>query len=158
MLSGITKWKFISHPHEIQNWCSLWVVHGGSHLQAVIQEPWFPLSGSTIQRHISVIQPAVLREEHTRGIKCPTLTYLSLEVHIFHLSRGRNKKCLRNGVPKESHCPAPTAHCGSHEQILSQPAISGTITNTTYEKYVCVWQSILQKCSLWVFADIFQKY
>lgn len=77
-LSGTTKWKFISHSYGVQSWwCSWWVALWAAHLQAVIQGPQILLLGSTIQRHISVILPAVLRNRTLRTTYS-MLTYLSL--------------------------------------------------------------------------------
>ena len=95
----------------------------------------FPLFGSTIQRHISVMQPAVLREENTGDQM--SYTYLSQPggAHILLVMRMQRKVPEKWSPLRGSHCPATTAHYGSDEQIVrSQPAISGTITNTKYEK------------------------
>lgn len=64
MLRGITKWKYISHAHEAQSWCSLWVVSWGSRPISCDSETPAFLFGTTTQRHICVIQPAILREEN----------------------------------------------------------------------------------------------
>lgn len=65
-LSGITKGKFLTPMRSKADTPGRWL-SGTVHLQAVIQGPQFPF-GSTIQKHISVIQPAVLREEHIEDL------------------------------------------------------------------------------------------
>ena len=105
---------------------------------------WFrnpvQLFGSTTQREISIMQPAVLTEENTGDQM--SHTYLSQPggAHILPVT-GMPRKVPEKWSPlRASHRPATTEHNDSDEQIInSQLAISGTITSTKYEKKVCVF-------------------
>lgn len=126
---------------------ALWIAH----LQALTQGPQVSLFGSTIQRHISVILPAVLRNR-TLKIAYSMLTYLRLEKHIPLVTEIQGKESERWSSLRGQHCPATTPHYSRDEQILSgQTDGSGTITNTKYE-ISCPTKIFI------VFADIFQKY
>lgn len=123
----------------------------------------FQLSGSTTQRDISIMQPAVLRQENTGDQM--SHTYLSqpggaLVPPVMGMHRKVTEKWSHL---RASHCPATTAHNGSDEWLVSQQYLAQLQTqNMKWKKNacVCVWrggEGVLQKYSFGTFADVFQN-